>query len=142
MKNLYTKETCNFQWRKFVKLKTTTVHPLCIIYSSFSFANHNKKTSNYGLETVSHKAPLLWATFPSEYKNSTTLSKFKTKMKNWRGDEICPCRLCKVYLPNMGYIWYDRNMESFCILKNFTQININNNNKIYTILYKIFIIYV
>ena len=142
MKNLYTKETCNFQWHKFIKLKTTTVHPLCIIYSSSSFANHNKKTSNYGLETVSYKAPLLWATLPSEYKNSTSLNKFKTKIKNWRGDEICPCRLCKVYLPNMGYVWYDRSMESFYILKNFTQIIINNNKKIYTILYKIFIIYV
>ena len=67
-------------------------------------ATHNKKTSNYGLETVSYRAPFLWAKLPSEYKNSTSLSEFKTKIKNWKGDEICPCRLCKVYLPNIGYV--------------------------------------
>ena len=67
-------------------------------------ATHTKKTSNYGLETVSYRAPLLWAKLPSEYKNSTSLSAFKTKVKNWKGDEICPCRLCKVYLPNIGFV--------------------------------------
>ena len=65
-------------------------------------ATHNKKTSNYGLETVSYRAPFLWAKLPSEYKNSTSLSEFKTKIKNWKVDEIFPCRLCKVYLPNIG----------------------------------------
>ena len=39
----------------------------------------NKKTSNYGLETVSYRSRFLWAKLPSEYKNSTSLSKFKTK---------------------------------------------------------------
>ena len=41
---------------------------------------------------------------PSEYKKSTSLSEFKTKIKNWKDDKICPCRLCKDYLPNMGDI--------------------------------------
>ena len=59
-------------------------------------ATHNKKTSNYGLETMSYRALFLLAKLPSEYKNSTSLSEFKTKIKNWKGDEICPCRLCKV----------------------------------------------
>ena len=63
-------------------------------------ATHNKKTSNYGLETVSYRAPFLWAKLPSEYKNSTSLSEFKTKIKNWKGDGIC--KSCKVYLPHTG----------------------------------------
>ena len=29
-------------------------------------ATHNKNTSNYGLETVSYRAPFLWAKLPSE----------------------------------------------------------------------------
>ena len=29
-------------------------------------ATHNKKTSNYGLETVNYRAQFLWATLPSE----------------------------------------------------------------------------
>ena len=44
-------------------------------------ASHNKKTSNYGLETVSYRAPFLWAKWLSEYKNSTPLSEFETKIK-------------------------------------------------------------
>ena len=64
----------------------------------------NKKISNYELETVSYRVQFLWAKLSSEYKNSTSLSEFKTKIKNWKDDEICPCRLCKVYLPNIGYV--------------------------------------
>ena len=66
-------------------------------------ATHNNKTSNYWLETVNHRAPFLSAKLPSEYKKSTYLSEFKTKIKNWKGDEICPCRLCKAHLPYKGY---------------------------------------
>ena len=61
-------------------------------------ATHNKKTSNYGLETVRYRAPFLWTKLPSGYENSTSLSEFKTKIKNWKGDGIYPCRLCKVYV--------------------------------------------
>ena len=43
---------------------------------------HNKKTSNFGIETVSCRASFLWAKSRSEYKNSTSLSEFKTKIKN------------------------------------------------------------
>ena len=32
-------------------------------------ANHNQKTSNYALETLSYRAPFLWAKLPSEHKN-------------------------------------------------------------------------
>ena len=58
-------------------------------------ATHNKKTSNYRLETLSYRAPFLWAKLPSEYKSSTSLSEFKTKMKNWKGN-------CKFVLA--GYV--------------------------------------
>ena len=78
---------------------------------------HNKKTSNYGLETVSYRAPFFFGLYchPNIW-NSTSLSKFKTKIKNWKSDEICPCRFYKVYLPNIGYLWYDRSMKSLRIL--------------------------
>ena len=59
-------------------------------------ATRNKKTSNYELETASFRSPFLWAKLPSQYKNSTSLSEFKTKIKTCKGDEICLCRLCKV----------------------------------------------
>ena len=65
---------------------------------------NKKKASNYALETASYSAPFLRTKLPSEYKNSTSLSEFKTKIKNCKGDKICPCRFCKVYLSNIGYV--------------------------------------
>ena len=53
---------------------------------------------------MSYRAPFLWARLPSEQKNSTSLSKYETKIKNSKGDEICPCRLRKVYQSNIGYV--------------------------------------
>ena len=80
---------------------------------------HNEKISNYGLKTVSYRVSILWAKLLSEYKNTTSLSKIKAKIKNWEGDEIWPSRLCKIYLPSVGYIWYDKSMESYISLSEF-----------------------
>ena len=33
---------------------------------------------------MSYRAPILWAKFLSEYKNSTSISEFKTKIKKLR----------------------------------------------------------
>ena len=41
---------------------------------------HKKKTSNYGLETVRYRASFLWSKLPYEYKKTTSLRKFKTKI--------------------------------------------------------------
>ena len=104
MKHLYTKETSNFLRRKFINLETTTLimhHLFQFHENTFNLRNfreivtHNKKTSNYGLETVSYRAPFLWAKLPSEYKKSPFLSEFKTKTKKWKVAEICPSRLYK-----------------------------------------------
>ena len=37
----------------------------------------------YGTETISVLGPKLWIVLPDEYKNSTGLKEFKTKMKDW-----------------------------------------------------------
>ena len=50
------------------------------IFSLRSFREiltYNKKTSHYGLETMSYRAPFVWDKLPSEYRNLTSLSKFK-----------------------------------------------------------------
>ena len=39
----------------------------------------------------------------SEYKLVNSLNIFKRKIKNWKG-ENCPCRLCKTYVRELGYI--------------------------------------
>ena len=43
--------------------------------------NGNKKTLRYVSETISYRAPLLWANLPDEYKLANSLSKFKSKKK-------------------------------------------------------------
>ena len=40
---------------------------------------------------------------PTRLKENTILSAFKSGVKSWE-KENCPCRLCKQYLPNIGFI--------------------------------------
>ena len=62
-----------------------------------------RNTVNYGLETVTYRAPVFWAKLPSEYKLAGSLAAFKSKIKSWKC-EICTCRLCKECQPSLGYI--------------------------------------
>ena len=53
-----------------------------------------RRTANYGIETITYRAPSLWAKLPSEYKLAASLQEFKMKIKKWKCD-TCPCRLFK-----------------------------------------------
>ena len=68
-----------------------------------------RKTVNYGIETITYRAPSIWAKLPSEYKLAAFLDEFKVKIKKWICD-TCPCRLCKKFQPNLGLLI--RNMIS------------------------------
>ena len=61
------------------------------------------KSVRYGTESISSLAPKIWEILPSEIKDSDTLQIFKAKMKKWVPAE-CPCRLCKIYMPQVGFI--------------------------------------
>ena len=61
------------------------------------------KSVSYGPESISFLAPKIWEILPNEIKDSYTLQIFKAKIKKWVPVE-CPCRLCKVYLPQVGFI--------------------------------------
>jgi len=61
------------------------------------------KTVNYGSESLSSLAPKIWELLPTSIKEETILSKFKAKIKTWTTDK-CPCRLCKKYISNIGFI--------------------------------------
>ena len=60
-------------------------------------------TTRYGLETPSYLGPKLWKLVPQEFKSLATLEEFKEKIKTWV-PENCPCRLCKVYIQQIGFI--------------------------------------
>ena len=56
-----------------------------------------------GTESLSYLGPKIWNILPNEIKSANSLKIFKTKIKNWI-PKNCPCRLCKSYIPNVGFI--------------------------------------
>ena len=63
-------------------------------------------TTTYGIETISFLGNRLWSTLPNIIKQASTLPIFKSHIKCWKG-ENCNCRLCKIYIPQVGYLtWY------------------------------------
>ena len=67
------------------------------------FLNSNIRTVYNGTETISFRSPKIWAQVPEEIKNSESFIEFKAKIKKWE-PKGCTCRLCKVYVYNVGFI--------------------------------------
>ena len=66
-------------------------------YNLRNFQEHStekRNTVNYGIETLTCKAPAIWAKLPSKYVLATSLDEFKSKIKFLKC-ENCSCRLCK-----------------------------------------------
>ena len=56
-----------------------------------------------GTERVSFLGPIIWDLVPNELKYIGNQAAFKKAIKKW-SSEKCPCRLCKVYISNVGSI--------------------------------------
>ena len=67
------------------------------------FRSYNVKTVLYGAETLSYLGPKIWNLVPSDIRDCATDPMFCQKIKKWKPDR-CPIRLCKVYIPNLGFI--------------------------------------
>ena len=67
------------------------------------FAMPRAKTVNYRLEIFSYIDSKLWDSIPSHMKELDSINEFKHVNKTWKLD-LCSCRLCKVYLQNIGYL--------------------------------------
>ena len=61
------------------------------------------KSVNKGIETIRYRGPKTWELVPKDIKNSISLSIFKSEIKKWKPSG-CTCRLCKIYIPNLGYL--------------------------------------
>ena len=86
MKSIFPINECNYDLRK---------NPC--------FKRKNVRTTTYGIETISYRGTEIWDIVPNEIKNSSSLENFKQKIKSWK-PLACKCRLCKVYLQNIGFI--------------------------------------
>ena len=67
------------------------------------FKSRNVCTVRFGIETPSFMGPKLWNLMPSEIKNSSSLTEFKSRIKYWI-PEHCPCKISKTFIPQLGYI--------------------------------------
>ena len=61
------------------------------------------KSVYYGSETISFLDPKIWELLPSNSKDSENLNIFKSNVKSWK-PENCPCRLCQLYIADIGFI--------------------------------------
>ena len=74
------------------------------------FKRENVKTTHYGIQLVRYLGPKIWDMVPNNIKNRSSLHKFENSIKSWKPNE-CPCRLCKKYIAQIGFIWFT---STFC----------------------------
>ena len=85
--------------------KINRLHERCLrlIYNDKHSSFPHVKTVNYGLESIPFLGPKIWESVPNDLKRKESVSSFKTAIKKWKPEQ-CPCRLCKTYLQNIGYL--------------------------------------
>ena len=69
----------------------------------------NVSSVKYGTETIHSLGAKIWKILRNGYKELTSLSTFKSKIKNWETDK-CSCRLLKTYIQRYRISCYVRSM--------------------------------
>ena len=67
------------------------------------FATKRKKTVKMGLQTLNYRSPRLWSILPENLRQINSLVQFKESVRKWDCIDY-PCRLCKLYLPDIGFL--------------------------------------
>ena len=67
------------------------------------FKRDNIRSVYYGENSLRYVGPILWSLVPIEIQNCTSLPAFKNCIRSWVPTN-CPCRLCKTYLPELGFV--------------------------------------
>ena len=67
------------------------------------FKRNKVKTVYNGTETLTFLGPRIWEIVPDYIKKGNSFEEFKLKIKLWN-PENCPCRLCKTFLPQVGFL--------------------------------------
>ena len=57
----------------------------------------------HGSESASYSGPKLWELIPTVIRQIDTLSGFKKVIQKCKPTD-CPCRICKTYIPNVGFL--------------------------------------
>ena len=64
------------------------------------FQTENARSLKYRLDTIPYRANQPWQQEPIDIREAASLALFKNRIKT----EDCPCRSCKIFLQNVGYI--------------------------------------
>ena len=75
----------------------------CNLRKNSQFTIPPIRTLCHGSESTSFLAPKIWYILPDRLKNVNSIEAFKIQIKKWKS-EHCPCRLCKVYVQNVGLV--------------------------------------
>ena len=68
------------------------------------FFGPNVRTEYKGKQSLRYFGPLVWDyMLPENLKTILCLQKFKAEVKKWL-PEGCPCRLCKTYISQVGFV--------------------------------------
>ena len=56
-----------------------------------------------GQNSISYFGSVIWSSIPFELTKTSFYLIFRSEIKRWRPTK-CPCRLCKNYIGNLGFI--------------------------------------
>ena len=56
-----------------------------------------------GKSSLRYLGPIIWNLVPENIKNFENVDKFRLAIRNWK-PENCPCRLCQVYIDQLGFV--------------------------------------
>ena len=79
------------------------------LWSNAHFTQRHIKSVYHGSETKSHLGPKIWNPVPESMKDSENVNNFISQIKFWKSAS-CPCRLCKIYLPQKDFISLERSL--------------------------------
>ena len=69
----------------------------------YSLRQNSQFSRPRGTESISNPGPKIWHLVTSNIKKMSDLDKFKKAIKQWKPED-CPCRLCKVFVQNVGFL--------------------------------------
>ena len=74
--------------------------------SNASFRRPNVNTVHYGEQSLRSFGPIVWDIMvPENIKVISNLEEFKKNIKTWTPTN-CPCRLCKIYISDLGFVTF------------------------------------
>ncbi len=96
-----TKNNLNPTFMKYIFVeKSVNLHNL---RSKGTLKSKNIRTVSWGEDTLRYMGCKIWNIVPEEIKKLESYEQFKKQIRNWIPKD-CPCRLCKSYIQDIGYI--------------------------------------